>query len=379
MSETKYSKYRLNQLAPEQRHRSFGTLPQTIVFTDTTIIEGSNHILASWITSSDVPAHGPHLHDADELLVILGTDTDHPRELGCEVEICMGEEMERHIVRESTLVYIPAGLPHGPIKFRNLKRPFIFIQDQRSLKLTEKPLKSMVSAQEQDEMVFFDFDGSQTDEDVERQLQAARQHMDRFKKTGRETSPAAIGPSAASNGTKYGKYFLNEIDPEQRKRKFGNMPSTIVYTDDDIIKGSHLLWALWRREPPARTYGHGAHSHQDPETILMLGCDPDNPDDLGVQSEDYMGTEMERYLNAKTSLLFMPAGFVHGPAVDLEYKKPWIFVQSHYAPKLTEKAFKTLGTREDSENKIFFDLKGTESDVELAKQREAQPGPQPGN
>jgi uncharacterized RmlC-like cupin family protein len=377
MAELKYSKYRLNNLAPEQRYRSFGRLLHTIVFTDDTIIKGSNHIWAFWITSPDVPPHGPHTHEADELLVMLGTDTNNQFELGAEVEICMGPEMEKHVVRESTLIYVPAGLPHGPIKLRNLQQPFIFIQAQRALRLTEEPMKSMVPPAEQDKMVFFDFDGTQTDEYVQKQYQQVQELTDKLKGTKEDAGTHGSEPATAGAETKYGKYFLNEIDPAQRKRKFGNMPSTIVYTDDDIIKGSHLLWALWRREPPSKKYGHGAHSHNDPETILTLGCDPDNPDDLGVESEDYMGMDMERYENDKTGLVFMPAGFVHGPAVDTAYTKPWIFVQCHYAPKLTEKAYKKLGTKEDDDEKIFFDLTGTETDEELAKQRAGRPGAPP--
>jgi hypothetical protein len=377
MAELKHSKYRLNTLAPEQRYRGFGRWPQTIVFTDNDIIEGSYHLWASWVTSSPIPAHGPHTHNDDEMLVFMGSDTDNKDDLGCEVEICMGPEMEKHIFRESTLVYIPANLVHGPIRFRNFKRPFIFIQDQRAPKITEKPLKELVPEQEWDNMVFFDFDGTQTDEEVQRQYQKVQELTSRLKESPEVAASAGVEPVKAGAETKYGKYFLHETNPEQRQRKFGSMPSTIVYTDNDIIEGSHLFWALWRREPPRPGYGHGPHSHNDPESILTLGGDPNNPQDLGVESEDYMGTEMEKYVNDKSNLILMPAGFVHGPATDKVYRKPWIMAQCQYAPKLTEKSYKKLVAEGARDNLIFFDLKGTETDEDLAKQREGRPGAPP--
>ena len=38
--------------------------------------------------------------------------------------------------------------------------------------------------------------------------------------------------------TKYGKYFLHELNPEVRQKDFGNRPFTIVWTDDDILGGA---------------------------------------------------------------------------------------------------------------------------------------------
>ena len=380
MVETKYSKYRLNMLAPEQRYRGFGRWPQTIVFTDNDIIEGSNHIWASWITSLPIPAHGPHTHNDDEMLVMLGSDPDNKDDLGCEVEICMGLEMEKHIVRESTLIFVPANFVHGPVRFSSLKRPFIFLQAQRAPKLTEKPLEELVPEQERDKMLFFDFDGTQTDSEVEKQYEKFQNLVSKLKEMEEgEGLSYSIGPTTESaiGETKYGKYFLNELSPEQRKRKFGNMPSAIVYTDDDIIKGSHLFFALWRREPPRPGFGHGPHSHNDPESLIRLGGDPDNPQETGVESEDYMGLDMEKYINSRSNIIFMPAGFVHGPATDIVYKRPWIMAQCQYAPRLTEKSYKQLIPEREIDNRVFFDLDGTETDEELGKQRAGRPGAPP--
>ena len=196
MTETKYRKLRLNELDPERRHQGFGRWPQTILFTDNDIIEGSNHFWASWVTSLPIPAHGPHTHSHDELLVMLGSDPDNPKDLGCEVELCMGPEMEKHLITESTLVYVPANLVHCPIRFRNLRKPFIFVQAQRAPKLTEKPVKELVSEPERDTMVFFDFDGTQTDEEVARQYQEVQKITNVLKKSPGDTASPTAEPAS---------------------------------------------------------------------------------------------------------------------------------------------------------------------------------------
>jgi len=56
-------------------------------------------------TSWDQVGHGPHMHKTPEVVVHLGTNPDDPMELGGEVEMYMGPEMEKHIITRSTLVY----------------------------------------------------------------------------------------------------------------------------------------------------------------------------------------------------------------------------------------------------------------------------------
>ncbi len=367
MADLKYSKYRLNELPSEQRYRGFGRWPQTILFADNDIIEGSNHFWAFWITSLPRPAHGPHTHNADELLVMLGTDPDNITDLGCEVELCMGPEMEKHIITESTLVYVPANMVHCPIRFRNLRRPFIFIQAQLAHKLTEKPLRELVSEQERDKMVFFDFDGTQTDEEVQKQYQKIQELSKMLKESPEGTVRDEPSKAGSTGATKYGKYFWHELSPEKKQHKFGRLPATVVFSDDDVIKGCHQFWALWITSLPWPF--HGPHTHNDPEFMVIIGTNPDDPQDAGLETEDYMGVEQEKYVTKKSNLLFMPAGFVHGPIRYKNLTRPFIMVQCHYAPRLTEKAYKQLAPEEDKGKLVFFDLDGTETEEDLDKRR----------
>lgn len=174
MEEKKYSKYFVSRPASLEQAKGFGRLPQTVLWTDRDVIPGSFHFWVLRMGSSYVPPpHGPHIHKDPELLAIIGTNPDDPYDLGgAEIDIYMGPEMEKHTVRESTLIFIPADFLHCPIYYRNvekLRHPIIFIQCQYAPKLTEKSFKNLVEESEREKMVFFDLDGTQTDEELDRQ------------------------------------------------------------------------------------------------------------------------------------------------------------------------------------------------------------------
>ncbi|UCG65715.1 MAG: hypothetical protein JSW12_01280 [Deltaproteobacteria bacterium] len=68
-----------------------------------------------------------HKHPADEVFMFLGTDPQHPDDLGGEVEFWLGkgEDEERYRFTKSTIVYVPGNTWHNPQWFREVHRPFI--------------------------------------------------------------------------------------------------------------------------------------------------------------------------------------------------------------------------------------------------------------
>jgi hypothetical protein len=165
MPEFKYDKYFLNKLPDEQRFKGFGKMPSMVAFTDNDIIEGSKYfsVMVMGPEAPKHPGHGPHIHQDPELLVALGTDMNNPRDLGAKIEMCMGPEMESHIITESTMIWIPAKFVHAPFRVLEVTRPFLFIQCQYAPKLTETGLKKLVKEEEQAKMLFIDADGKQKD------------------------------------------------------------------------------------------------------------------------------------------------------------------------------------------------------------------------
>jgi hypothetical protein len=68
-----------------------------------------------------------HAHDYDEILCFIGTDPADIRKLGAEVELCLGEEGEKHIIDTAAVVTAPAGLVHCPLHIKNVKEPIVFL------------------------------------------------------------------------------------------------------------------------------------------------------------------------------------------------------------------------------------------------------------
>jgi len=68
----------------------------------------------------------PHAHDYDQFLCFLGGNSMNFVEFDAEVEVYLGEEGEKHIVDTATIVYIPKGLMHCPIKLIRVSKPIIF-------------------------------------------------------------------------------------------------------------------------------------------------------------------------------------------------------------------------------------------------------------
>ncbi len=69
-----------------------------------------------------------HAHDFVELLCFIGPDPTNMYDLGAEVVVTLGEEREQHVITQSAIVSIPAGLVHCPITFTRVDRPLIFLE-----------------------------------------------------------------------------------------------------------------------------------------------------------------------------------------------------------------------------------------------------------
>lgn len=68
----------------------------------------------------------PHVHDVDELLFIWGGNPSNFFEFDAEVELCLGEEQEKHVINTTAIVYVPKGLIHCPIVIKRVGKPFIW-------------------------------------------------------------------------------------------------------------------------------------------------------------------------------------------------------------------------------------------------------------
>jgi hypothetical protein len=80
--------------------------------------------------------HNPHAHPHAEILGFFSMDPNS-NDLGAEVEMAMGEELERVVMTRSTLLFLPPDMIHSPLVFRNVVKPFIFLATAPVPKLVE--------------------------------------------------------------------------------------------------------------------------------------------------------------------------------------------------------------------------------------------------
>jgi hypothetical protein len=173
--ELKYRKYFTSELTREEKDVGYGASSMFTVFADNDIIEGCHFfsVMLMGPAATKTSGHGPHRHKDPEVLVALGTDPDHPNELFAEFEMCMGPEMEKHIVNKPSLVYVPANFIHCPFTVTKVTRPFIFIEAQYAPKSIETALRDMVPADMRNKYIFIDSDGSS--EKLKRKVQPKMQ------------------------------------------------------------------------------------------------------------------------------------------------------------------------------------------------------------
>jgi hypothetical protein len=122
MAETKYGKYILTDLIRDIGHYTGYSLLSH---------EGELGIDCSigyHCISAPISFDKPHSHDFVELLCFIGGNPADITDLGAEIEFCMGEEQEKHIITKTAVVSMPAGLVHCPIKITKVEKPIVFLE-----------------------------------------------------------------------------------------------------------------------------------------------------------------------------------------------------------------------------------------------------------
>jgi hypothetical protein len=75
--------------------------------------------------------HHPHVHpDFDEALLLLGLDPDDLSDLGGEADFSVGEDgedQEHYLLTRSTAMAIKKDVPHLPLTFTRIDRPYVFM------------------------------------------------------------------------------------------------------------------------------------------------------------------------------------------------------------------------------------------------------------
>ncbi|OGN99298.1 MAG: hypothetical protein A2Y89_04805 [Chloroflexi bacterium RBG_13_51_18] len=120
-----------------------------LIFSNDNVKEATSKIEYGWVIgdmtllTSDKD-YGAHKHDYPEIFIFFGNDPYDTSYLGGDGEFWLGEgnSLEKIKFDESCSIYVPAGLGHFPLFFRNVKSPImmgVVVPEVGDFKLTPVP------------------------------------------------------------------------------------------------------------------------------------------------------------------------------------------------------------------------------------------------
>ncbi len=103
-------------------------------FGDRMVYTARNHVgeknysmMWNYVSEPFLMVKDPHTHEFDQFLHFFNADSANVREFPAEIEFTLGEELEKHLITGPTVLHIPAGMLHGPLEFKKVDGPVIFI------------------------------------------------------------------------------------------------------------------------------------------------------------------------------------------------------------------------------------------------------------
>lgn len=142
MTEHKYSRYVISEdlmppLPPEdikfmkEQERDGRTLDRTLLLgIQDSILKGAFFAGCEWLWeltgNGPVSIENPHSHNFDEVIGFIGSNRNHPRDLGGEIDFYMGGEVLT--LTKSCLVFIPRGEIHCPVVLKRIDTPIFMFE-----------------------------------------------------------------------------------------------------------------------------------------------------------------------------------------------------------------------------------------------------------
>ncbi len=98
----------------------------TMTYMSNDLVPGSNtYIEIGWVYK--MPEPNPHIHrhdhDYNEIVLHIGSDPDNPEYLGANINFVVGDEILT--IDRTSAVFIPRGVPHGPVTWKSVEKPHI--------------------------------------------------------------------------------------------------------------------------------------------------------------------------------------------------------------------------------------------------------------
>ncbi len=295
----------------KEKHPFTSTVGMTrLLWMDGTMVEGAEFYMEClWLWPGKTPSgttEEPHAHPFPEVIGFISTDPDNPADLDGRMEIHLGDEV--HDLKKSCLVFIPPGLRHGPLTFREVNRPTFFF--------TLAPVSRY----------------------------GRRSEQMNPEATKNVKIPDFKAPSKDKNGHRYARYIITEpishipknaADKEQPKPPRDVKSSHLVSLDSTIHKGAFyvdFVW-IWSGNMVMAPETH-AHDWDEMIGFMALPESRENPREIDKGVSLKMGDDV--YEMKKSSLVYVPKNVPHAPIFFKDIKKPVLCFTIGTAPKWTQ-------------------------------------------
>lgn len=111
-----------NMLAPGFRD-IYNAFARRVLWMDSNVCPGAFQMNTAWYFA--VPPRDPifteHRHEYDELVAFFGSNPDDPHDLGGVIEFSISGEAHR--LTRSTMIWLPARIPHNPLRILEVSWP----------------------------------------------------------------------------------------------------------------------------------------------------------------------------------------------------------------------------------------------------------------
>ena len=115
------------------------SISRRIAWTEESVIPGAPYFEIMWFCAPTDPGPPTHTHTFDEIIGFIGGDPDNPADIGATVKFLLGDEW--YTFTKSALIYVPKGLPHSPMIFEDVKRPFIHFSGGPNVSYAQDPVE----------------------------------------------------------------------------------------------------------------------------------------------------------------------------------------------------------------------------------------------
>ena len=136
MAESKYGKYIITDYISDAEKRERGRTPDEklpdvpyshgLLWLDEKIVKGAFYMELVMLEPGNKSTGiwvKPHTHENDEIIGFVSTNAKDFRNLGGEIELWLDDE--KHMITKTCLVYVPAGLKHGPLIIERVTTPIV--------------------------------------------------------------------------------------------------------------------------------------------------------------------------------------------------------------------------------------------------------------